>query len=333
VIERADASQGGSAEPSMGGTGTSWVPSRTLARLGSTPTNRRAAAGRVIFALVLLAISVPLLTLAAQRANRTLTAWLHGRKTYQLPFEDIELVPAPPAWIQSGKRGLLDRVREHANWPASISVLDTDLDALAADFQRASPWIRGVERKETAYPNRLRLVVRYREPVARVTVQRLGLVLDRDGVVLPDDDLDRDAAGSLVEIINLLPVDAAASTIEARPGRSLKLPASGEDDIALRASRLAEFFKSHATLKRSTKPVCRIVAIHEDKRGLFAQTAESAMILWGPAPGFEQPGEPTAEEKWGMLEDWLEAHNDFKAVQHPRFLAFEKGRVILGGKP
>lgn len=335
MIERPDASQGGPAESAFGVSGTSWVPSRTLARLSSIPVNRRTAVSRVVAVLVALAVAIPLLVLGTQRASRTLKGWLHQRDTYQLRFADIELLPPPPPWIKSGKTGLLERVRENANWPASISLLDVDLDALGRDFQRASPWIRSVDRKETSYPNRLRLYVRYREPVAELTVNRLRLVLDRDGVVLPDpDDLNLDECGHLIKIVDLLPANAPAATYDARPGRALKRPVEGETDIALQAARLAAFFKAHIPAKPPSKPTCRVVAIHESPRGLFAETVEPTMILWGPAPGFERPGEPSAEEKWAMLEDWLEAHNDLKTIQHPLFLAFDKGRVqVRGGKP
>ena len=47
-----------------------------------------------------------------------------------------------------------------------------------------------------------------------------------------------------------------------------------------------------------------LAIVATDRRGLFIQNAEGAMIYWGEAPGSEASGNLEAKEKWEMLEKW-----------------------------
>jgi hypothetical protein len=311
------------------------APHRTLrapfARLVGNGEDRRLAVGRLAIVAGAGVVAICLLVVAVKRASRWSDEYLRGSEAYRLRFEDIELDPPPPRWIQTGRRGLLDRVRERAGLPATLSLLTVDKDAIRRDFQRESPWVRSVQRVEARYPNCLTVRLEYREPVAFVLVGRSPIFLDRDGVVLPNDDLDADSAEPLLYITGLLPKDATAAAVDGRPGLALKVAASGNEKPRLgpaqAVAKLAAFFRSRCGESDASKP-CTIKTIHCFGGQLFAQTDADTLIRWGNAPGAEAPDELRADAKWTALQAWSAQHR-ITEIRSPSFLAFERDRIVV----
>jgi hypothetical protein len=308
---------------------------RPFARIVASPTVRRLAVGRLAAGLLAGALALGLLAAGGSKALNSAVDWLHGRPEHLLPFAAITLDPPPPAWIASGARGLLEQVRSKSNRPETLRVQDLDLAALAADFQRDSPWVRGVLGIERAYPNRLAVRLEYRRPVAFVrTSGRSGppIYLDREGVVLPGDDLDSEAAGPLIRL--LLPTPEGAS-VTPRDGRHLTIdpPArSGETptaDPVRDAARLAGFFHDRRALPGLAGSPIVVEAIHGSEQGLWVQLAGTKLLFWGAAPGTESPGDPDVGRKWDLLQDWLSRNTKtFQALRGQRpFLRFGRDRV------
>jgi hypothetical protein len=311
------------------------VPNRVLhavMRLVRPNPNRRLAVRR-------LAIPAALLTALVWcyfALGRVAIPWLHARPAYQVRFADIELKPPPPAWIKSGRAGLLERVRTRAGWPKTFALLDVRLADLAEDFQRECPWARAVPRVEALNPNRVVVELEYREPVAACVWPGPPRIVDRDGVVLPDEDLDPESLRMLIKLIGLAPAGATPANFEAQPGRVFKFiasPGSHADTEPTRAAaRLAAYFQSRSVARPSVAPPSGIVPIHRTPQGLYAQNEDGALILWGDPPGSEPPGELSADQKWALLTEWVAAGNELSSISHPRFLAFDRGHVVIRGR-
>jgi hypothetical protein len=270
-------------------------------------------------------------------AYQALRSWLHAQTSFKVEFSAIELDPPPPPWIKSGRVGLLERVRSQSGQPETFSLLDLDMEELKRAFALHSPWVKRVTRIERSPAGGKRSAVRvsldYREPVAAAQPLAKNLrpiVVDEDGAVLPAEDLDLAAAGRLIVILALAPdrywggPDASEELLE-------------PDPRVLRAARLAGFLKRHQNRKSALTgalPAWSIVAIDPTYLpGLVAQTHDSTQVVWGEPPGAEDPGSPTAEQKWNFLSDWYERGSP-PQVKWPDFLVFtRRGVQVRRGNP
>jgi hypothetical protein len=287
------------------------------------------AVPRVTLAVIVSLLILVLLLLGGARARQATLSWLSGQPEYVCNFREITLEPSPPPWIKSGRDGLLERVLSESKAPEWLPVLDLDLSGIERAFKLHSPWVERVERVERAYPNLLVVRLRYREPVAEA--QWPGnrpprIVVDREGVILPVDDLDWLAAGPLIWIMKVKP------PADPLPGRFWGVgEASGElaqpDPKVAAAAQLAAFFKARQRQGHAIPPDWRIVAIDTDQApALWTLTANETLIFWGDPPGCEPPGELTADQKWTLFREWVQ--NPASApVKYPDFLEFAKRRV------
>jgi hypothetical protein len=311
---------------------------RPFARIAASPVVRRLALGRLAWGLVAGAAVLGLLVLAGKRAMDSATAWLHSRPEHLLPFGSIALEPSPPAWILSGSSGLLEQVRTRSRLPEQLAVYDLDPGRLAEDFQRESPWVRSVRGIERAYPNRLTVRLEYRQPVAVLRPSgptRAPIYLDRDGVVLPSDDLDPAGAGRLVLLKVAAPEGATVTPNEGRliriePGPGPKTTGNVRPELAQEAARLAAFFRDHGALAVDPPPTVAVDAIHADAGGIWVQLADQKILRWGSPPGSEAKGEPDAGRKWTLLNEWVVRNRHaFAEIRYPRVLDFERDRVVI----
>jgi hypothetical protein len=297
------------------------------------PADRRWAFGKVAAGAAVALSVVLLMFTGGARAVRSAVAWLHQRESYTLNFREITLVPEPPPWIKSGREGLLERVRSRAGRPEQISVLEIDLKELANDFRRESPWVLDVDRVSRTYPNHLELRLAYRRPAAALRVGAGVVILDRDGVVLPEDDVNRSAA-PMIDLVRVLPPNLDPSSLEALPGKLFRARSADPEhsdadaEVVSDAARLAGFFVDRDAAGPDARAKVGVNAIHWTARRFFVETTTTTMILWGQAPGAEPPGDPKAGEKWEMLVNWAESHT-LAGVQNPAYLAFEQNRVVV----
>jgi hypothetical protein len=308
---------------------------RSFARFVSEPAERRPAVTRLTLAIVATLLLLALILAGGARGFRAAVGWLHSQPESVCRFRDIQLEPSPPPWIKSGRGGLLERVLTESGSPEHLPVLDLDLGEIEKAFKLHSPWVERVERVERAYPNRLTVRLRYREPVGEARWENhLPVLVDREAVILPLDDLDRKAAGPLILITPVEP------PLDARPGRFWGIgESSGElarpEPKVAAAARLAAFFKERQNLPGAVPPEWRIVGIHVDfKPGLVAEAANKTLIFWGEPPGRERPGDATPEQKWVLLREWF-GNPANPTVEHPDFLEFTRHRVKrhLEGRP
>jgi len=278
----------------------------------------RLALPRIGLAVALGAGAVGVLAVAGLWAAGFVRGYVHGRAVHAHEFGEIRLVPEPPPWIKPGRAGLLAGILERSGHPRDGSALDRDLGQIAKDFPMLSPWIKRVRRVERSYPNRVTVRLApgdYREPVARVILEgrdpkdRVGIPVDGEGVVLPEDEIHWPAAGPVLWIKGkgMPPPEAAAAVL----GRELKFTAAdGEprpDRHVGAAIRLAGFLKGRMQDEGAgpgAGPI-RVAAIFLDERKALWIATGDVHILWdvpaGPHPG---DADPTAA-RWDRLRAWF----------------------------
>lgn len=287
-------------------------PSR-LRRFEFVRPKGRLEARRLVAALLLL-VSVALVVFyLGRQAVDAAVGWLHGQPRYQLRFDEIQLVKPPPAWFRGGAPAFLERVRQTANEPEVLSLLELEPGRIERAF-KLFPWVKTVE--SIAFPPRtIEVRLAYNEPAAVVQIGTVDqVVLDRRAIVLPVEDIDTAKVGRTI-LINGRGIVAPPSN---RLGLIWKTETPDRPELAqvdryvVQAAKLAGFLlKPQRQREAESAPSLRILAIiasgSMNERWLFIQNAENVLILWGEAPGDERPGDPSAEEKWRILVDKAKA--------------------------
>jgi hypothetical protein len=236
---------------------------------------------------------------------RSAVGWLHRQPQYQIRFLDIQLREAPPPWFRGGAETFLRQVRENAKEAEVLPVMDLETDRIELDFKQ-NPWVDNVLRVE--YPPQGIIVhLAYKRPVALIPAPPGEEVLvDRNGHLLPAQDIDVEKLGPLIKITGR--GFSGSSQGNHRIWRSSVPGPEGErlNHAVLGAARLAGFLQDPARRGdiRALPPL-RILSVNvTDPRGLFVQTGDGNMILWGEAPGEESGGTLEAQEKWEILKKW-----------------------------
>jgi hypothetical protein len=203
-------------------------------------------------------------------------------------------------------------VRLGSREPDHIAVLDVTTDELRLAFKKYA-WVDEVTR--VAYGGgRVRVELRYRQPVAWVQLRDAGqLMVDREGTILPAEDIDVAALGRVIPIVG---AGGLAPPAAFQFGEKWKFKANSSgleqaDERILAAAKLAGFLLREpqaGDAERSLALCVRQIFIVADfdVRGLFVINKEGAAILWGNGPGAERPGEHSAEEKWAILRGWAD---------------------------
>jgi hypothetical protein len=255
-------------------------------------------------------------------------AWVHDRPEYDWSVAQIMLDPEPPSWLRSGERGVLSAVAEPLRGFDQGSVLDLDLGAVERAFKNVY-WVERVRGIRRSFPNGITVSLDYRRPVAVAPIEpseetenpagRDYLVIDRTGLILDrlpiNSDLGRTFSTELV-VLSGLTVPQAITIGQPWPRSDAPDQLVQSDQAAEAAARLARFLLDQAELEgwpetRSgqTIPFRRIHPFQGDPRKLYIyhQLPDSQVlwVVWDAAPGAEGSSEPTAEEKWDMLRNWI----------------------------
>lgn len=268
-----------------------------LARAASRLDLRKVAgASGIVVALLVV------LFYAGGHAMQSAVAWLHRQPQYQLPFDRIELPVPPPECFRGGAAAFLERVRKNAREPKVLPILDVDAESLAGAFKQF-PWVERVESVEFP-PHSLIVRLAYRKPVVlmKAAAGVDQFVLDREGCILPMEDIDTGKIGRLIMIKGVTP----PASVKDRIGLIWKTEDVDMDRLVIQAARLAAFLLDpDREAEAKADPLLRVESIIPDapanNRGLFLQMASRAFIHWDHGPGDEKAGEPTAVEKWGMM--------------------------------
>ncbi len=266
----------------------------------------------------------------ASLALRAANVWLIAQPSYQIPFEEIELVNPVPDWYVGGQKSFLEDVRKRAGASRSLPVLGTNRDQITAMFTQ-SPWVEDVIRVSFP-PQALRVELRYRVPVAHVNViDDKSYLLDRSATILPWNDVNLRSlgeSGRLIRIYDkvLTPPLNPQSGVIWRPKAGMADIAPGNLRIPS-AAKLAEFLvKNMRAVGSSLSPALEIRRI--DPKHLFILNGEGTWILWGDAPGEEAPGRLTAEEKWTFLRCWSAQTTEHRLPTNEEYWLFSKTGLV-----
>jgi hypothetical protein len=288
---------------------------------------------RVIVATALIA-GLAGFSYLISRAVRNANAWLIAQRSYQIPFDEIQLASPLPEWYRGGARAFLESVRERAGVSETVPVLDMTPEQVKVMFVQ-SPWVESVVR--VSYPPlALRVELQYREPVAQVTIPGdEPYLLDRSATILPRMDVDLERlkrSGPLVAIHG----SRLTAPLDPRPGATWK-PKGGIADVTSEgngripaAARLAAFLVNKMRAAGSSLPpalaVRRIDPTDPHGRGLFMLNGEDTWILWGETPGEETRGQLDAEGKWALLRLWSERTTS-RRLPNEEYWEFSKERL------
>ncbi len=304
---------------------------RRFARSFPSPATRGDSLGRLGLWVLASIVALLLVLVAIVSGGRALVRWLHERPAYQLRFDEITLEPSPPSWFMRGRAGFLDGLRSNAKRPESLSVLDVDLAKLRDDFRHYA-WVKKVKRVERTVPNRIVVRLDYREPVARWE-RDPRIVIDGDGVILPDEDIAPEAAGRLILLAS---VDQPP--FDSKPGEPWKMGNAAldlalPDERVMAAARLADFLR----VRQAEEPIpgLRVEKIHPmTQHGLSIEFDDQWIVFWKNPPGSEGPVELTASKKWEMLRGHVRSHKTL-GVSDPlkTYLKFTKQGLVEMPRP
>lgn len=309
-------------------------PRRPHRRL--SPAGARAALASSLAVLALL--SLHLAGVPGQ-----ITRWVHARPIYTWSTDSVSLTPPAPAWIKSRDEGLIHQAGASLSRFGGQSALDLDLSAVARAYKKLV-WVEGVEQVERSYPNKVKVALQYRRPVAFAEYlagppgpgqRKVRYYTDRSAVLLPDEDLDPQALPPLLQVVGLgPPADAnpGSAWVEHIEGRALtrsSTPDARPEAAARLAAFLVEKLQSEGWPSTSDGQPWPILAISlkrlpADRLHLLAQ--DGSWILWGVAPGLESPGQPSAEEKWRLLRECI-SRSGPRAAHEQRILNLTESRV------
>ena len=283
-----------------------------LRRFDFVRAKRQLDLPRVLLAFGLFVAGVALIGYLGTQTLRSMIRWLHQQPQYQVRFLDIRLQDEPPAWFRGGARAFLGQVRELRKEAEILPAMDLESERIERDF-KLFPWVDRVVRVEYP-PQGITVHLLYKQPVATMpSPPGEAVILDRNGIILPIEDIDTKKLGPLIRIgIAGKGLDHAAS--DNQPGLTWKSSAPGAEGprlerCVLGAARLAGFLQEPDRAREAAaNPAIRVLAIiaTDDCRYLFLQTAEKVMVLWGEAPEWETSGNLEPKEKWEILRKWAD---------------------------
>lgn len=240
---------------------------------------------------------------------------LRQRDEYTLSTTEIEITP-PPRWVPAD---LVDQVVQQANLPETVSLLEDDLAGRILEAFEGHPWVAEVRSVRKSMPARLTVELRYREPVAMVQMKAGFYPVDKKGTLLPPQDFAISEAKRYPRITNVQSVPQGSAGT------------AWGDVVVLGAARIAEALAPHweefeLAAIRAPRPTSAHTTIDDLTYVLI--TRGGSRILWGRAPGADHPGELTAEQKVGRLQEYLARFEQFDRPHGPYEIDIRHWREI-----
>ncbi len=270
-------------------------PPASAAANASRKSGWRAVLFRPRVVLILLIVGgVPLLRHFSEKADVRLAQ----QAEYQIERSAIVLGDRPEYVPEE----LLERTWERAGLPERFSVLEPGLAARIGKAFEESPWVRSVKRVQLRYPTVVEIELEYRRPVALVRSIEGYYPVDRDGILLPPADFSPAQLPGypIIENVRSLPSGPAGT----HWGDLAVWGAARLVDLLTPEGDTGKYWKKYdlarvrvfgaADLETSTLE-------HLQQISYRLVTHGGSEIIWGIAPGVDDPTEPNAETKLKRL--------------------------------
>lgn len=220
---------------------------------------------------------------------------LRADPRYVITAKSIEIPPLPE-WIRSDIKA---QALAEAGLYGELSVLDPpeQVNQRIVDALQFHPWVKDVRRIELSPPNRMRIDLTYRRPVAAVELAEEGashlLPVDEEAVRLPQADLTETELRYLPRIAGAQPKPRVGEAwVDERVRGALALIGRlGEDWSRL---LLEDVIPSQREI-RGPKQFFRYELV----------TRGGTKIVWGAAPYVAAPGEASFNEKLARLKHFV----------------------------
>ncbi len=304
--------------------------SRRFPRLLSPPPVRRWSPRQIVLAFSGLTLALVCLFALGSWLLHLGRTYVQSQMEYKLSFRKITLDPPPPRWYRGGSVGFLDRVESQSKHASEFSTLDLDLAKLRSAFE-LNPLVKKVNRIHREYPNRIVVKLEYHEPVAVAKfLDRSECLLDRDGDILPRENINVELARPLIELYDFSP------PFNPRDGhrwyrRDPKDDVPIPDKTVAGATRLAGFLRDKMCATGDSHGLL-YVYIHRNTRspsGLFVQVGSNLMFRWENTSPDDPDAVPSEDARWTMLLEWVKRHPPLAESSTFEDLIFTPKGVVL----
>lgn len=301
-----------------------------------TPSSARRHSPRQLAVLVSVGlVCLIVVAVVGSRLVRGVVQHVHADPGYRVSYREIVLDPPPPAWFRGGAIAFLDRVWACPGGPRDFSTLDLDTSRLALVFRRCA-WVEKVERVEVAHPRRVAVRLDYRTPVAVARgPDGTEAWIDRHGVLLPPDDIDREAVAPVVGLHGYpLPADPRFGEVWNRADSAAGV--DRPDPQVVEAAALAGFLQERLpTLGRGRPHRPSAVVLRFREAGQYLQITwgdvrdNSLLIFWDHDELADASvRDLTDDQKWAMVRDWVD-RAPTAARAGPTLLRFTRQGLVL----
>jgi hypothetical protein len=233
---------------------------------------------------------------------------------YLLTAENLRVTPLPE-WIRSD---IKSEVISSASLDTSLSLLDDEITVQLAHAFALHPWVAKVVRvgKGTGGVD---VELEYRRPVAMVEVPGGVFPIDRQAILLPNDDF------TAADVKNYPRISDVSSEPTAPVGtiwRDARLAGA-----ASLAALLADHWQSLKLQRISVILPSSIGGINRQP-GYTVYTQEGTLIRWGRAPSEKPAAEMSSEDKLTTLLQYVQEHGTLEGKEGRQVLDLQSGPTL-----
>jgi hypothetical protein len=229
---------------------------------------------------------------------------------YQVRLNEM-LVSPPPAWVPTS---LLTQIRESADLPESVSLLQPQLCRTLALAWEKSPWIQQVRSVQITRDRKIQIDVAYRVPVAFVQVPGGLYPVDESGILLPPSDFTSADTTRLPLVRGVQTVPAGAA---GEPWGDPQVIAAASLAAVLMPEQNLETYWRHYQFVAIHVVTTPAEADHPELLQLELETARGSRVVWGQPPG-SGPLEPSPAVKLARLQDYVNRFGGLDGPQGPQ---------------
>jgi hypothetical protein len=267
--------------------------------------------GRWVVACVVLAVAIGLGWNAIWQQVRS---HVQVDPQYQLTADRLHLSNVP-AWIRSDIRA---EVLRNASLDASLSLLDDDLTVRLAHAFALNPWVAKVVRVSKATGG-VNVELEYRRPVAMVQVPGGVFPIDRQAILLPNEDF---TSADVKQYPRITDVASEPTSPVGSVWRDARLAG---------AASLAEMLLDHwQPLKLQRISVLPLANADGAGRtsGYAIYTESGTQIRWGRSPAEKSANEMPAQDKLATLLQFNQEHGSLEGKEGRQVLDLQSGPTL-----